>query len=67
MLLWSALWRAQVSHIAVFALIPGIAALSRAAIGRSAPKKAIVYCVLSRGSGKMPAPNMVPSLRIRPR
>lgn len=33
MLLLSALWRAQVSHIAVFALIPGIAALSRAAIG----------------------------------
>jgi hypothetical protein len=32
-LVWSALWRAQVSHLVVFAAIPALSALVQAAIG----------------------------------
>lgn len=32
-LIWSALWRAQVSHLAVFVVVPLVAAVVRAAIG----------------------------------
>lgn len=32
-LIWSALWRAQVSHLAVFAVVPLMAAIAHAALG----------------------------------
>lgn len=32
-LIWSALWRAQVSHLAVFAVVPLLAAIAHAALG----------------------------------
>ncbi len=32
-IVWSAAWRAQVSHLVIFALVPGIAALTHVALG----------------------------------